>query len=379
MKRERHPSFGNKAHAGEDRVMSFTWSKALRPLPRGATETREQKTVVVNRETNAVTGLFGGSLIWIVEALGAAPPESCFYFQSFNNLFELPAGIQKTRSWEDGVAVAVPRCADDMVDFLLEQRSRFSPNAKVVELHPDTRLSAVRLNKNLTFKRAHRAFSGHFRWRPFVTDIVDDFCKGAGISKTETLGVHYRGTDKPGSAEAKRVEPELFIETILDCLARRDHGFRFRSVFLATDEAPFVDLLQGRLRRSLGTSVQFCALDDPTRVSDGARVAVHHRKSLIPSSDCLRYAAVNMLLLSKCAFVLKSPSALSCFAKIMEPALPLRLVNGFTQYWFPDAAVPLYRAFDADLDKRLAIVQNRRSWLRFIAFRAKKRLIRRRV
>ena len=359
--------------------MTFDWPRKLRPPPREAIETREQKTVVISRKANCWpfgenTGLFGGSLMWVVEALAAAPPESCLYFQSFNDSFELPVGIQTTRSSRDRRPIAVPRWTDDMIDFLLEQRTTFSPSAEVLELHPDPRLSVVPLAKNLTFKRAHRAFSGHFLWRPFVTDIVDDFCKRAGISKTETLGVHYRGTDKPGSAEAKGVEPELVIETILDCLARRDHGFRFRSVFLTTDEQPFVDMLQDRLRKSLGVSVQFCALDDPTRVNDGARVAIHHRKSSIPSRDCLLYAAINMLVLANCALVLKSPSALSCYAKIMEPALPLRLVNGFTKDWFPDAAVPLYRAYRADLDKRLAIVQNRPNWVRSTVSHAVKRL-----
>lgn len=345
--------------------MTFGWPRKLQPPPREANETREQKTVVINRKANGSAGLFGGSLLWIVEALAAAPPESCLYFQSFNDSYELPAGVQTTRSSRDRPAVTVPRWTDDMIDFLLEQRTTFSPSAEVLELNPNPRRSGVPLDKNLTFKRAHRAFSGHFLWRPFVTDIVDDFCNHAGISKTETLGVHFRGTDKPGSAEGTQVEPELVIEAILDCLARRDHGFRFRSVFVATDEQRFADMLQDRLCKVLGASVQFCSLDDPTRVNDGARVPIHHRKSSIPSRDCLLYAAINMLVLSHCALVLKSPSALSCFAKIMEPALPLRLVNGFTQDWFPDAAVPLYRAYRADLDKRLAIVQNRPNWVRF--------------
>ena len=304
-------------------------------------------------------------------ACGGAPRIG-LYFQAFNDAFEFPAGVQATHSLQDRRAISVPRWTDDLINFLLEQRTTFSPSAEVLELHPNARLSAVPLYKNLTFERAHRAFSGHFLWRPFVTDIVDDFCKRAGISKTETLGVHFRGTDKPGSAEAKEVEPELFIEAILDCLARRDHGFRFRSVFVATDEQPFADMLQDRLCKTLGASVQFCSLDDPTRVNDGARVPIHYRKSSIPSRDCLLYAAINMLVLSRCALVLKSPSALSCFAKIMEPALPLRLVNGFKQDWFPDGAVPLYRAHRADLDKRLAIVQNRRNWFRSTVSRAVK-------
>ena len=268
--------------------MIFDWPRKRRPPPREANGTREQKTVVVTERPTVglsvrILGLFG-PLMWVVEALAAAPPESCLYFQAFNESFELLAGVQTTRSWQDGRAIAVPRWTDDLVDFLLEQRTTFSPGAEVLELHPNPHLSAVPLEKNLTFKRAHRAFSGHFLWRPFVTDIVDDFCKHAGISKTETLGVHFRGTDKPGSAEAKEVETELVIEAILDCLARRDHSFRFRSVFVATDEQPFADLLQDRLFKTLGESVQFCSLDDPTRVNDGARIPIHHRNLLHPFS-----------------------------------------------------------------------------------------------
>ena len=53
--------------------MTFAWPRKRQPLPRDANKAREQKTVVINRKANAVTGLFGGSLMWTVEALAAAP------------------------------------------------------------------------------------------------------------------------------------------------------------------------------------------------------------------------------------------------------------------------------------------------------------------
>jgi hypothetical protein len=317
----------------------------------------QKKTVVIDRASSRSTGLFGGSLMWIVEALAAAPPKYDFYFQAFGEAYDLPAGIRTTRSWRDGHTVAVPHLADDMIDFVLEQRTTFSPTDDVLTLSPDPHRSAVPRDKHLTFERAHRAFADHFCWRPFVADMVDDFCRREEVSESDTLGVHFRGTDKPGR-EGTHVKPELVIEAVLDCLKRRDHELHFRSVFLATDEQPFVDMLKDGLR-DVRDSVRFCALDDPTRVDDGEPRSIHKRKSTIPSCDCLTYAAVNMLILSRCAVVLKSPSALSCFAKIMRPTLPLRLFNAFTQDWFPDVAVPLYEASHPDLDRRLAIVQNR--------------------
>ena len=206
----------------------------------------KKKTVVIDRASSRSTGLFGGPLMWIVEALAAAPPKSHFCFQAFGNSYDLPAGTRTTHSWRDGHTVAVPHLADDMIDFVLEQRTTFSPMDDVLALSPDPHRSAVPLDKHLTFERAHRAFTDHFSWRPFVTDMVDDFCKREGISESETLGVHFRGTDKPGR-EGTHVKPKLVIEAVLDCLKRRDHAFHFRSVFLATDEQPFVDMLKGRL------------------------------------------------------------------------------------------------------------------------------------
>src|SRR5262245_40569060 len=113
--------------------MIFSWTRRLPTPPREANDTREQKTVVINREANRPfgQGLFGGSLMWVVEALASAPAQSCLYFQAFNDAYELPAGVQTTRSCRDKRVVAVPRWADDVIDFLLEQRTIYSPSAEV--------------------------------------------------------------------------------------------------------------------------------------------------------------------------------------------------------------------------------------------------------
>jgi hypothetical protein len=65
-----------------------------------------------------------------------------------------------------------------------------------------------------------------------------------------------------------------------------------------------------------------------------------------------------MLILSKCNAILKSPSALSCFSKMENPSMPIFRFNAFTRTWFPEASIPMYKSKDAELQKKLDVVQN---------------------
>lgn len=155
-----------------------------------------------------------------------------------------------------------------------------------------------------------------------------------------TLGVHYRGTDKlTATWDTNPVGAEDFAAIVRDWLGRRPD---LRQVFVATDDAHFADYLATVIDRpivSLGT------------------VAFHKAEEMAgrptPDKDALGKAdraLLDCVLLSRCAAVLKTSSALSGFAKILRPDLEIYRCAASKLFsdipYFPVAYIPPYRTDD---------------------------------
>jgi hypothetical protein len=157
-----------------------------------------------------------------------------------------------------------------------------------------------------------------------VNAFVETHFKGRTV-----LGVHYRGTDK--RVEAPRLTYEQMREAID---ARLTRSGRFDSLFVASDEQEFIDFMQ----RSFLRSIPVVWHDDEQRSRTG--VPVHHAES---GSRFRRgqEAVLNCLLLSRCSALLKTPSILSGWSKLFNPALPVTLLaDPYQRYhWFPDRAL----------------------------------------
>lgn len=149
-----------------------------------------------------------------------------------------------------------------------------------------------------------------------------------------SLGLHYRGNDKRHSPfDTNPVSQEDFLTLTRAFLRDRpDVG----SLFIATDEYSFVQ----KARR------YFPGMD----VINLGEVGFH--KACDGVEDKADRALVDCVLLSRCRYVLKCCSALSAFAKVINPGLESYRVSAcrlFTDVpYAPDAYVPRFTASDRE-------------------------------
>lgn len=178
------------------------------------------------------------------------------------------------------------------------------------------------------FEHAHRVFFERYAFRPWVTEAVDTLLQDRPPGR-RLIGIHYRGTDKKSEA------PRTAYEEMLAIIDRELTQSPDAQIFLATDEARFVHAC--RLR--YGNRLLF--LRDFVRSTDGN--AVHHNRKH-DGFQLGRDAVLNCATLSRCDIVIKTPSILSGWAKVLNPAVEMYLVaKPFSQcMWFPDRALPSY-------------------------------------
>ncbi|MDZ7813321.1 MAG: hypothetical protein U5L74_09450 [Ideonella sp.] len=164
---------------------------------------------------------------------------------------------------------------------------------------------------------------------------ADSFGIAAG-----TLGLHYRGTDKN---HALHDTNPVSYSDMLDAAAEAFVADpQLKVLFIATDEVGFVEA--ARLR--------FADLE----VRNLGEVSFH--KSDVLDHDRADRALLDCVLLSRCRLVLKCSSALSGFAKVLKPELPIYRVAACKYFYdvpyFPDAFIPRWVAPGADSQRRAA-------------------------
>lgn len=141
-----------------------------------------------------------------------------------------------------------------------------------------------------------------------------------------TLGLHYRGTDKNvASLDTNPVTAEDFLTLARDAALRHPE---WEAVFVATDEPDFVAKVIHYLPH--------------LKLINLGPVAFHKAGGDMPGKA--DRAVLDCVLLSRCATVLKCSSALSGFAKVLNPELACFRVAACKMFsdvpYFPDAYIP---------------------------------------
>ena len=177
----------------------------------------------------------------------------------------------------------------------------------------------------------HQLWNTYFRTPERVLTEADEIALPA-----RALGIHYRGTDKQTAGwDTNPISQDHYLTLIAEFLADRSD---FDVIFAATDEFVFISRLREAFKLPIITmgEVEFHMADTHTTT----RAEKADRAML----DCI--------LLSRCACVLETSSALPSFAKLLNPELEIYRCSAsklfgkfYTEMpYFPVAQIPMFPA-----------------------------------
>ena len=186
----------------------------------------------------------------------------------------------------------------------------------------------LKFARDLNREESNALFFNYYGFQPLITDYVDKFSERYGAF-SQSIGVHYRGTDK--TDEAPRVRYEAVEAAVREAFAKDN---ALQSIFVASDEAAF---LQFMTQRFSDKSVSF--FPAAARSADATPLHLQSSKS---GSALGRDAVADALALSKCRLLVRTSSFLSAWSCIFNPAVEIRTLNKpfASKTWFPERMLP---------------------------------------
>lgn len=194
-----------------------------------------------------------------------------------------------------------------------------------------------------TFEITNKIFN---KWFTFSDELLTSI---PNFNTDDTLGIHYRGTDKNyDNSQTNPITQYEFILIIKDFL--KNSNINFKSIYCASDEEMFIVNI---IKEFPHLSV---IVYDQKRASDNSKKGFFREgaKLDITDQDKMTIASlVDMISLSKCHTVLKTSSALSVYSKIINPNINLYTVNAMKMRFFPAAYVKPYKSNSLEINKIL--------------------------
>jgi len=183
------------------------------------------------------------------------------------------------------------------------------------------------------FELASRYWHSHLRFTDDVYQRLDCFLNDHG-SPQPIIGVHYRGTDKNAdSGQTNPISRSQFLRALEDFITGLPGA---KSLFVATDDARFLDevhaFAEGRWQ----------VLAHPQRRSENDS-PIFNSHGEEQNLEIARSAVLDCLTLSRCHSVFATMSALSAFAKVLNPEVEVYRAASCRPNWFPVAYTRRYK------------------------------------
>jgi hypothetical protein len=244
-------------------------------------------------------GLFGSSLNWVNARLP---------YLYKNKIYP---------SWDiRNINHGDPTDKDRIIPHIIKPKQEVAGSGKRVNLLD------IERHQYTNFKDANFYFNHYFTFnKDILTHIPDN------LVPKKCLGIHFRGTDKlKNNGDCDVIRPSSFLSKLNEFLKKHD----FKHAFVISDSPEY----RGSIKDFVTNfGIKVCSTD----------FLPHFHKSLPSNPDKLsitRSSIIEMLLLSKCDHVIKSHSAFSSWAKIINPEINMHRVNKCKNDWFPDYYLP---------------------------------------
>ena len=197
------------------------------------------------------------------------------------------------------------------------------------------------------FQLASRYWNSYIRFTEDVHELLDRFVE-EHASSGPMIGVHYRGTDKNiDFAQTNPMSRSQFLRVLEDFLSWHAGA---ATLFVASDDFHFIDdvysLAQGR----------WVVVHHPQLRSKNAEpIFNQHREE--QNLEIAKAAVLDCLTLSRCRKVLSTTSALSAFAKVLNPEVEVYRASAFKFDWFPWAYTKRYTGREKAVQAMLSRLQ----------------------
>jgi len=287
-----------------------------------------KKIILSSNACDLTEGVFGQAIIWVFEVLeslekkGYTPKDIQFDINA-KAYGKIIPGILNPK---DNVV------GKEVIDMVKYKRDNSAESTNYYKLKSD-----------VFFQKYNKIFEKWFKIPDKISQKIPKF------DTNNTLGLHYRGTDKnKDNEQSNPITINEFIIIIKDFISKHKN---INTIFACSDEKGFVEkllsifpninILENKQERGSKNEI-----NGFFRTSNNLTQEEKNNRNID--------AMLDVLSLSKCGYVLKGSSAMSAFSKILNPSQKIFQVQAMKMPWYPAVGIPPYETDSKQVNEILS-------------------------